>query len=67
MKCPILPAESWSAENPSSMAPADCLREECAWWEQVLKLCAIKELALELRYAQQRIADIAVKVHGGTK
>jgi len=44
MKCPLFPQE--------------CLKEECAWWLEDIQMCAIRDLALEFRYTQLRLADI---------
>lgn len=62
MKCPISPWGLRSSTPPVRESFKDCLKEECAWWEQDLNLCAIKELALELRYTQLRLADMEKKM-----
>ena len=38
----------------------DCLDAECAWWLDDIKMCAVRDLALELRYTQQRLQDMAL-------
>ena len=58
MKCPLLLLGYLMGYKTEPRTKAECLKEQCAWWEQDLNLCAIKEIALELRYTQQRIADI---------
>lgn len=61
MKCPLLTMYAITYDTPEKFKDRDCLKEECAWWEQDLSLCAIKEIALELRYTQLRLADIIEK------
>jgi len=61
MKCPLLLAGNNAQPSIDLTAPIDCLKKECAWWEQDLNLCAIKDIALELRYIQLRLADIIEK------
>ena len=61
MKCPLLQRYLIEGENEALEVFDDCLKADCAWWEQDLNLCAIKEIALELRYTQLRLADIIEK------
>jgi len=58
MKCPLLLAGYNAQPSIDLTAPIDCLKEECAWWLQDVNLCAIKDIALELRILQLRVANI---------
>ena len=62
MKCPLLFIAYTNMEDEYFDLHSVCLKEECAWWEQDLNLCAIKELALELRYTQLRLADMGTQM-----
>lgn len=65
MKCPLRSTSVVKIDERLSPVMGDCLQEECAWWEDDLRICAIKEIALELRYAQQRLGDINDKMRRG--
>jgi len=62
MKCPLLRTPLDIDGKIFPLVPADCLKGECAWWLQDVSLCAMKDIALELRYTQQRLADMADKM-----
>lgn len=62
MKCPLFTIGRTDVQLGVESDYGECLKEECAWWEQDLNLCAIKELALELRYTQLRLADMVEKM-----
>ena len=61
MKCPKTLHPESVVGNSEQWVFEDCLKEMCAWWEQDLSLCACKDIALELRYIQLRLADIIEK------
>lgn len=62
MKCPLLSMILYHREGYLPEGGAECLKEDCAWWEQDLNLCAIKAIALELRFTQLRLADMFDKM-----
>lgn len=62
MKCPILCIANPKEAGMSSPTEVDCLKEECAWWLEDISMCAIRDLALELRYTQYRLQDITGKM-----
>ncbi len=66
MKCPLFAIATQVIEPQSDVPINDCLREDCAWWleEEDGSLCAIKAIALELRYTHLRLADIIEKRKG---
>ena len=41
MKCPISNFGLHPSTTGERLSPADCLREECAWWEEHFGKCAI--------------------------
>lgn len=64
MKCPLFTAAEISHEPEFKPAANDCLKEECAWWLVDVNLCAMKELALEIRYAQFRLQELTERKGG---
>lgn len=58
MKCPIFEVAWLIKDTEAAYRQRDCLLEECAWWLEDVNLCALKELALEARYAQFRLQDM---------
>lgn len=61
MKCPRAFAWQWELGHTPQFAYGACLKEECAWWLEDIKMCSIRDLALELRYTQLRLQDIVGK------
>ena len=59
MKCPLLTDKNYGAQLERTMQSGDCIKEECAWYLMDIGMCAMRDLALELRYTQLRVADIA--------
>ena len=62
MKCPLMKRFFQSETGKWHTEIMDCGKEECAWWLEDVNLCAIKDLALELRYTQLRLADMNDKM-----
>jgi len=58
VKCPLFAIASKEQERRGFLTHIDCIKEECAWWLEDIGMCAIRDLALELRYTQFRILDI---------
>jgi len=48
MKCPLLTVKEISPECLKDYPGGDCLKEECAWWDDTLKTCAISRIANRL-------------------
>ena len=59
MKCPLIVAGYKERMLSSKDTASDCLKADCAWWLEDISMCALRDLALELRYTQQRLQDIA--------
>lgn len=67
MKCPLLSIKDpYSAQHPP--APEyDCLKEECAWWNNTIGLCAVLQLSKSTYYAGLHIPGIEAKLDKGGK
>jgi len=44
---------------------ADCIKEECAWWDENQGRCAIKEIGVCLEYISTDITQILEKIPHG--
>lgn len=62
MKCPLSNFGLHPSTVGEILSPADCLKEDCAWWLEDIGMCAIRDLALELRYTQYRLQDMLTKM-----
>ncbi len=45
MKCPILSAPTVRTAFTAYFADVDCLKEECAWWDEEKNCCSVKVIA----------------------
>ena len=61
MKCPLRLIASCSLPESEGSLDPECQEEYCAWWLDDIRICAIKDLALELRHTQFRLQDIVNK------
>ena len=52
MKCPMLMYEYLPEESPTQGKHSDCVKEECAWWDEEKNCCSIKVVAKELTRLQ---------------
>ena len=50
MKCPLLKGEIKLEDADVTMDFIDCLKEECAWWDEDFGRCAVLAVAKELAY-----------------
>ena len=44
MKCPLSNFGLHPSTTGERMSPADCLKEECAWWHEGLEECCLRVL-----------------------
>jgi hypothetical protein len=58
MKCPLRLGVSVLRPDDKWFVTEDCLQGGCAWWEQDVDMCAVKEMALETRYTQRHLAEL---------
>ena len=42
MKCPLMTLEYRLIDQGSSIYIQDCLKEECAWWDEEVNMCSIR-------------------------
>jgi hypothetical protein len=66
MKCPLLLMAGIAHEGETGWPIQECLEGECAWWLDDIRMCAIRDIALETRWLQNHLQDLASKV-GGAK
>ena len=48
MKCPLLREQYREVKGEEVCEWADCLKEECAWWQPELGNCIIYQLGMEI-------------------
>jgi len=59
MKCPLIKIVQQVASATLEVAPADCLKEKCAWWDEVEEgRCAILSLVGTLDLIAVRLMHI---------
>ena len=58
MKCPLFIMSYMLKVGDAPTHQADCLKEECAWWDQVNSQCGFGSLVVELRYLAAFLADV---------
>lgn len=62
MKCPL--CYCLLSEEEKRVAPdrAECLKEECAWWEDKLGKCSIRRIWIALQDIHEVLHDIEKKM-----
>lgn len=45
MKCPLFTMECLNLNGTFDGKGADCLKEECAWWDSAYEMCVVRSLA----------------------
>ena len=56
MKCPILSAGEYTRNVSAPTLSCDCLKEECAWWDNISCCCQItylKDIASALVFKKE--------------
>ncbi len=56
MKCPLLCAGKLAVGEITQDTLSDCLKGECAWWDDSLKLCSVRVIG-------QFMVGIGVNIH----
>ena len=59
MKCPIREVSVYDEERVHHWEPADCLKEECAWWDRTAEKCVVLQLAFELDDVHCQLTEVA--------
>jgi len=67
LKCPLYYAQLREQKNGSTSDRGDCLKEECAQWDNTNKNCAIYQLSLSMRHLVAILDLIKIKMPKETK
>lgn len=59
MKCPLIAIVFSEAENPHPLLDADCLKEECAWWDKLPGRCSLLQAVIALESIRYELTAIA--------
>lgn len=66
MKCPLLAHKTYIEDDWPMQVYEDCLKEECAWWDNTNDTCAILQLSKSLYYMGIHVAQAELKMpHAG--
>ena len=55
MKCPLLDPLLIMTGEGKSYCGGDCLKEDCAWWDEEKSCCSLKVLAKEMSRIQLKM------------
>lgn len=62
MKCPMMFNVKYSVEVVEEGSPWECLKEECAWWDESMAMCGVIALKAELAGCCLWLVEIADKM-----
>ena len=62
MKCPLLREQYRETKEEEICEWADCLKEECAWWDSEVKLCTVLSLRLSIDSLVEFLGNIKDKM-----
>ena len=62
MKCPLFTAAEMSHEPELKPSSNDCLKEECAWWDETRACCEYRSMRIELSRLVDRLDEISKKM-----
>lgn len=62
MKCPLITAGFFADPQASGMESIDCLKKDCAWWEQKIGKCAVLRMWQGLQDIHEVLHDIHNKM-----
>jgi len=62
MKCPLLMYNYLPDESPTEGKRTDCIKEECAWWDNVLEDCCFRVAAKASDRTERVLTDILAKL-----
>ena len=62
MKCPLATAACIIRRSDLDEVTDECLKEECAWWDDEMGDCAVLDLAQTLWSIRGMLADIRDKI-----
>lgn len=62
MNCPLFAMFQPFACRKQGISDYDCLKEECAWWDNTNKECAILQLSKSIYFMGGEVAQMEVKM-----
>ncbi|MBA7592749.1 hypothetical protein ES708_34943 [subsurface metagenome] len=62
MKCPLRFKELIEVDDAERWRGADCIKEECAWWEETQDVCSVKNMGRMLGYMSLDLTQILDKL-----
>ena len=62
MKCPMLTMYATSFKPPEEFKDRDCLKEECAWWDEKFEQCGIKTVLCTLVGLDRELVELVAKM-----
>ena len=66
MKCPIFYTGWLDHESKDAKEHTNCLKEECAWWDEDFEMCSAKQTSRRLR-SIANILDEMREISGGVR
>ena len=62
MRCPlILVGRTWGEEEKGKEGDR-CLKEECAWWDEKIQMCAVRSFTARIRAIEMTTERIEEKI-----
>ena len=58
MKCPLLTMVAYPITEPINHADRNCLKEECAWWDETTNRCLWLNVNEELSFIHLELKEI---------
>lgn len=62
MKCPLLSISVTRDDRMEGYQEHECLKEQCAWWNNTNEMCAILQLSKSVYFMGTHIAQIEIKM-----
>ena len=62
MKCPLMSQLYSPAPYKTEWLPIDCLKEECAWWDDPVKRCLLLNISEKLSLIYLELNDIVREI-----
>lgn len=62
MKCPLLSAGEYTRNVSHPTISCDCIKEECAWWNEAYSCCQLVELVHALGGIELHLKEIKEKI-----
>ncbi len=62
MKCPLSNYVMERESGEDEVLLSDCLKGECAWWDETQGMCSIKNISQQLGYISTDLTQIEEKM-----